>query len=383
MNPTEKTLVRLSKSILGKAEAEAVERILCQSGYVGMGEEVDLFERELAEYLGVPRDWVVSTNTGTSALHLAAEAVSGPGDAVLVQSLTYVASFQAIRAAGAEPISCEVHPRTFAIDLNDAEKRFVKNVKAVMPVHYAGSPGDLDGIYAFAKKKGIRVIEDAAHAFGSCYKGRRIGSFGDIVCFSFDGIKNITSGEGGAIVTSDPDVLARVKDARLLGVEKDSGKRFASKRSWDFDVRIQGYRYHMSNVMASIGRVQLKKFELEMAPKRITLAKYYHKKLQGRDDVILLDCDLDATVLHIQVVRIPGGKRNTVREALEAEKIQTGLHYKPNHLLSLFGGGQERLPVTEKLYDEILTLPLHPDLECSNIDRICEIMDKQLVGKCQ
>lgn len=142
-----------------------------------------------------------------------------------------------------------------------------------MPVHYASNPVDLDGVYAFAEKHGLRVIEDAAHAFGCLYKGRKIGSFGDVACFSFDGIKNITCGEGGCIVTSDQAVAEAARDGRLLSVEKDTEKRFSGQRSWEFDVERQGWRYHMSNVMAAIGRVQLTRLDGEFAPKRRELAR--------------------------------------------------------------------------------------------------------------
>ena len=171
--------------------AEAVRRVICEDGYLGIGKEVQQFEADVAAYLGVPASWVISVNTGTAALHLAVEAVLGHGSGaeVLVPSLTFVASFQAISGAGAVPVACDARLDTATIDLADAEKRLTPCTKAIMPVHYASNPVNLDGVYAFAEKHGLRVIEDAAHAFGCLYKGRKIGSFGDVACFSFDGIK--------------------------------------------------------------------------------------------------------------------------------------------------------------------------------------------------
>lgn len=372
--------LRLSQSIVGEAEAIAVSKVLCEQGYLGMGTEVNLFECELAEFLGVPREWVVCVNTGTSALHLAVEAVTSRGDQVLIQSLTYVASFQAISAARAVPVSCEINPDTMTIDLLDAEIRYTNQTKAIMPVHYASSTGDLEAVYSFAKRKNIRVIEDAAHAFGCRYKGRKVGSFGDIVCFSFDGIKNITSGEGGAIVTSDRDVLAKVRDARLLGVEKDTERRFLGERSWEFDVRRQGYRYHMSNIMAAIGRVQLKKFPYQLAPRRVELVRRYRNRLSYLRGIRLLECDLESIVPHILPIRILGGRRNAVKNVLEQQGVATGIHYKPNHMLSLYGGGTIELPVTEKAYDELLSLPLHPGLADGDVDHVCQIMESFFGG---
>ncbi len=195
--------IRLSKSCIGQEEIDAVTDVLKRE-YLGMGIDVHKFEDDLKEFFG--RD-VTLVNTGTAALHLACQGIGlKEGDEVLVQSLTYVACFQAIRATGATPIACEVTDDTLTIDLEDAERKVTPRTKAIMPVHYAGQAGDLDAVYAFAKKHNLRVIEDASHGFGTIYKGRKIGSFGDVACISMDGIKNITSGEGGMIITDDPKV---------------------------------------------------------------------------------------------------------------------------------------------------------------------------------
>jgi len=365
-------IIRLSRSIVERAEAEAVSRVIVEDGYLGMGKEVQLFEKEIAAFLGVPKEWVICVNSGTAALHLAVEAVTQPGDEVLVQSLTYLATFQAISAAGADPIACEVLPQNIIIDLQDAEKRRSSATKAIMPVHYASNPGNLGCLYRFAQKYNLRVIEDAAHAFGCTYNGRKIGSIGDIVCFSFDGIKNITSGEGGAVVTEDQEVAQYIRDARLLGVEKDTEKRYSGQRSWEFDVHRQGYRYHMSNIMAAIGRVQLRRFAGEFASKRQVLARRYRENLGECNGIRFLDADLYESIPHIQPVRVLNGKRDIFRAFLEERNIGTGIHYKPNHLLAYYGGGRISLPVTEKLYEELLSLPLHPGLSDGDIEYVCE-----------
>ena len=365
-------IIRLSRSIVGQTEAEAVSRVIIEDGYLGMGRDVQLFEKEIAEFLGVPGEWVVCVNSGTAALHLAVAAVTEPGDEVLSQSLTYLATFQAISAAGAVPVACEILPQNLTIDLQDAARRLTPLSKVIMPVHYASNPGDLDSVYDFARESSLRVIEDAAHAFGCTYKGRKIGSFGDIVCFSFDGIKNITSGEGGAVVTADQGVAQYIRDARLLGVEKDTDKRCSGQRSWEFNVRNQGYRYHMSNIMAAIGRVQLQRFVSEFAPRRQALARKYRELLDKCDGILFFDTDLNAIVPHIQPVKVLYGKRNSLRGFLEERNIGTGIHYKPNHLLSYYGGGRSSLPVTEKLYEELLTLPLHPGLSDADVEYVCE-----------
>jgi dTDP-4-amino-4,6-dideoxygalactose transaminase len=363
-------MIHISRAVVGPAELEAMGRVMRQDGYLGMGREVRAFEEELETYLGGQDRRVICLNSGTAALHLAVQAVTRPGDEVLVQSLTFVATFQAISAAQAVPVACEVAPETLTLDLKDAAQRVTPRTRAVMPVHYASNPGDLEAIYEFARGYGLRVIEDAAHAFGCTYQGRKIGSGGDIVCFSFDGIKNITSGEGGAVVTSDPEVIQSVQDARLLGVQRDTEKRYQGERSWEFDVRQQGYRYHLSNLFAALGRVQLRRFEAEFKPRRIELAQKYRAALLGQKDLRLLHGDPGPIVPHIFPIRVLNGKRDGLRQFLSDRGIESGIHYKPNHLLSYFGGGKGSLPVTEKLYEELLTLPLHSGLTDADLDQV-------------
>jgi dTDP-4-amino-4,6-dideoxygalactose transaminase len=365
-------LIRLSKSCLSDLEKQAVMRVL-DAEFLGMGSEVQQFEQALTAFFGRPAVCVVN---GTAALHLALQACDiGIGDEVLVQSHTYVASFQAISATGATPVACDVDPQNLCFDWRSAEKRITEKTKAIMPVHFSGGVGDLEGIYAFASRHGLRVIEDAAHAFGTVSKGRRVGSFGEVACFSFDGIKNITSGEGGCIVTNDLEILRRVRDTRLLAVEKDTEKRFSGQRSWEFDVVQQGWRYHMSNIMAAIGLVQLHRFS-ELAAKRQLLALRYDKRLSNQQDIRLLKHDYTEVVPHIYVVQLPQHlDRKALQSALLDQGIQTGVHYQPNHALSFYTGSLPKpglLSETERIAGHILTLPLHPDLSESDIDFICD-----------
>ena len=365
--------IRLSKSTVGEREAEALAHVI-EDGRLGMGSSVEKFEKELEGFIGGGRR-VLCVNTGTAALHLAVQACGiGAGDEVLVPTITYIASFQAVSATGATPVACDVDPRTLCLDAADAARRITSRTRAIMPVHYASGQGDLDGVYELARRRGLRVIEDAAHAFGGYWKGARVGATGDVVCFSFDGIKNITSGEGGAVVTSDEEVARRISDARLLGVEKDADKRYQGQRSWEFDATAQGWRYHMSNLMAAIGRVQLQRLDGEFAPRRIALAMRYERLLAGAPNIQTLGLEYGRVVPHIFPVLFGSGLRDTVRQALIADAIECGIHYKPNHLLSLYGGGSVRLPVAEDAYARMLTLPLHVDLTEDEQDRVVDIV---------
>ncbi len=349
--------VRLSKCSISEAEINAVSAVM-RSEYLGMGPVVLEFERAIKKYLDTSMG-VVCVNTGTSALHLALSALGlSDGDEVLVPSLTYVASFQAISATGATPISCEVNLDTLFIDCVDAEKRITDKTKAIMPVHYASSSKGMDLVYLLANKYNLRVIEDAAQAFG-CYRdNEKVGQEGDIICFSFDGIKNITSAEGGAILTSDQQLLNVLSDTRLLGVQKDTEKRFSSQRSWDFEVGHQGFRYHMSNINAAIGIEQLKRIDV-FRGKRQKIASQYIQSLAHIEKLTFLNINQKEIMPHIFVVKTK--QRDKLRQFLLDADIECGIHYKPNHLLKKYCFSKS-LPVTELAYGELISLPCHVDL---------------------
>lgn len=367
-----KEIIRLSKSCISEAEKAAVFGVLDRE-FLGMGSEVKEFENLLTNYFGRECNCVVN---GTAAIQLALQACGiGEGDEVLIPSLTYVASFQAVSATGAIPIACDIDKHTLILDWKDAQKKITKKTKAIIPVHYTGGVGDLKAIYNFASENNLRVIEDAAHAFGTIYEGALIGSFGDIVCFSFDGIKNITSGEGGCVISNDEVVNRKIKDLRLLGVHNDTEKRFSGQRSWEFDVTMQGWRYHMSNVMAAIGIEQFKRKEYFFNQRRI-LAKKYDSIFNKSEKVLTLDRDYDCVVPHIYVVILP---LMTDRLALQAKLlelgIQTGIHYFPSHNLSFFKNqSQNILPVTDKIFPSMLTLPLHPDLKIDDVEYVANCL---------
>lgn len=372
--------IKLSKSCIGDAEVKSVMKVLDKS-FFGMGPEVQKFEYELSSFIGRTAICVVN---GTAALHLALEAAGvSHGDEVLVQSVTYVASFQAIKATGAIPIACDIEPSTLTIDLKDAQEKLTVRTKAIMPVHYAGCVGNIDDIYEFAYKNKLRVIEDAAHAFGTEYRGKKVGSYGDICCFSFDGIKNITSGEGGCIISSDNEVITKIRDSRLLGVENDTENRFKGNRTWDPDVKLQGWRYHMSDIMAAIGREQLKNFNFHKN-KRQSLAKLYVTEIQDKiDSLKLLKHDYNEIVPHIFVVILPDNiDRDRLRSNLSKIGIPTGIHYKPNHLLTYFNEGNKgEFQNTDSIYPKILTLPLHSDLKESDIKFIVDGLQAELINE--
>jgi len=360
-------MIKLSKSCISAKEIKAVNKVLIKE-YLGMGPEVKKFENDLKFFF---KREVVCVSSGTAALQLALQALGvKKGDEVLVPAITYVASFQAISATGAKPIMCDVNKDNLIISIKDAEKKLTKKTKVIMPVFYAGNPGNVEEIYKFSKKNKIRVIEDAAHAFGSTYKKKVIGSFGDVSCFSFDGIKNITSGEGGCVVTNNKKNINTIKDLRLLGVSNDSAKRYTGKRSWNFNVKQQGWRYHMNDMNAAIGRVQLKRFN-HLKKIRQKICRYYDSNFLEFKKVQIFKRDFSQEVPHIYVLLIKDLKRKEqLRKDLLNAGIQTGHHYLPGYKLSYYKSNKNNFPSADSISEKIITLPLHPDLKQQQLDQI-------------
>jgi len=359
-------MIPVQRPSIGREELEAVEAVF-KTGWLGMGSVTKQFEDALKAFLGARH--VVATVNGTAALHLAFDAIGlKPGDEVIVPSFTFVASVQPITAMGAKPVFCEVEEDTLNIDVNDAANRITKRTKAIVPVHYRGMPCDMDGVLKLAKEHDLRVVEDAAHAIGSYYKGRRVGSFGELACFSFDPIKTVTCGEGGAITTQDDGLLDLLQRKRILGIDRDTWSRYQNKRSWFYDVTTQGYRYHMSNINAAIGLVQLKKFEAHNN-RKIAIAKTYDQEFAGLERFQLLRTDYNGLSLFMYVIKVRED-RDRLMKHLEERGIGSGIHYIPSHLFTLYGKKKVHLPVTERLFGQILTLPLFPDMTDDQVARV-------------
>ncbi|MBI1388554.1 MAG: aminotransferase class I/II-fold pyridoxal phosphate-dependent enzyme [bacterium] len=362
-------MIKLAKAAIGPDEMAQIQRVF-DVGWLGMGVQTLEFETAVKEYLGAGH--VIAVNTGTSALHLSLACLGiGPGDEVIVPSLTYVASFQAIAMTGATPVSCESDPETLLIDLDDAEKRLSPRTKAVMPVHYAGQPCDMRRLLSWREKYGLRVVEDAAHAFGSFYGGAKVGSFGDVTCFSFDSIKIITCGEGGVIATNDAELADAARNARLLGVDRESEFRYKNERKWFYDVPCQGYRYHLSNINAAIGLAQLAKLG-EFIERRREICLHYDRAFQPLERIRTIKVDYSTISPFAYIIRVESDLRDEFMNWMKARQIETGIHYLPNHWHSMFRREGESLPVADRLGREIVTLPLHSRLTNDEVDAVIE-----------
>jgi dTDP-4-amino-4,6-dideoxygalactose transaminase len=360
-------MIPVQRPFLGREELEAVQQVF-DSRWLGMGSITKQFEDRLRDYLG--GRYVVSVNTGTSALQLALESLELTArDEVIVPSLTFVASVQVILSAGATPVFCDVEANTLNIDAADALARITDRTKVILPVHYAGVACDIDLLLEEAQARGLRVVEDAAHAFGSTSRGRRIGSFGDITCFSFDPIKNITCGEGGAIVTADQAVVDQWTRRRLLGIDNDTWSRYRNERNWFYEVVSRGHRYHLSNINAAIGLAQLKRID-EFRARKQAIAARYDQALRDQRGLALLERNPEETFPFFYVIRVLDGRRDAMIAHLKGNGIGSGVHYIPNHLQPAFAAFRTPLPVTEQVYDEILTLPLFFEMTDDEVERV-------------
>ncbi|MCM1038214.1 MAG: DegT/DnrJ/EryC1/StrS family aminotransferase [Ruminococcus sp.] len=364
-------MIKVARGCLGEEELAAVKEAFAY-GYFGLAYKVNEFENALKEYLGTSAE-VVATNTGTSALHLALSALGvGTGDEVIVPSFTFVASVQAVEMCGATPILCEVDQDTFLMDIEDVKRKISPRTKVIMPVHYSGNPCDMDELLKIKENTGIRIVEDAAHAIGSTYKGRKIGAFGDITCFSFDSIKVITCGEGGCIVTSDEKILEQSRMKRLLGIDrKTMHTKNWKERSWIYDVNTIGYRYHMSNINAAIGCEQLKKIDLFIIRRR-QLCKLYATRLKDVKGIKLMKMDYDVVAPFMFPIRVLEGRRDELKKRLQECDIETGISYIPNHLFSLFRMDKGAMAISDKIFEEILCLPLHFELSDDDVYEVCD-----------
>jgi perosamine synthetase len=360
-------MISVSRPSINCEELEEIKKVF-KTGWLGLGSVVFEFENKIKEYLGVKN--VIAVNSGTSALHLALDAFGiKEGDEVIVPSLTFCSSIQVITALKAIPVFCEVDPDTLNIDINDVRKKISSKTKAIMPVHYCGNACDIDNLLDIRNENDILIIEDAAHAFGSSYKGKKIGSFGDVTCFSFDPIKNITCGEGGAVVLSDEAVAEEIRRKRILGIDKDTWHRYKNERSWFYEVVTQGYRYHMSNINAAIGLAQLGKIEKFIERKR-NIVKKYNESFRDIRGIKILKWNEDETAPFTYIIRIVDGNRDALMEFLKSKGVGSGIHYIANHIQPFFLPFSLPLPITDKVWKEILTLPLYYDMMDSDIEQV-------------
>ena len=342
-------------------------------GWLGMGATTKEFEERIAEFLGLEGRFVVATNTGTSAFHIALRAAGvGRGDEVITTSFNYVADHQAIRAAGAEVVMCDIRDDNLGIDVAKAEALITPRVKAIDPLHFAGIPCDMDGVYRLARKHGLRVLEDASHAFGTEVGGRKLGSFGDVTWFSFDPVKVVTSIDGGCVVVNSSEEVQHLQRMRLLGVDKDTTERYRNRRAWDYDVLCEGYRYHLTNIMASVGVSQIKR-AAEFIASRQRVCRTYSEAFGPIRCLKVPQTDFAGVSPFIYSLRVLDGRREALIAHLDKRGIEVGIHFIPVHKHTFFESSRRGdMEVTDRVVKEVLTLPLHSLMRLDHVQRVVD-----------
>ena len=349
--------IPISKPFISKEEIKAVEKVL-RSGFLVAGERVRRFEKEFAKYLGVK--YAVATSNGTTALHTALWVLGiGKGDEVITTPFSFIASSNCILYVGAKPVFVDIDERTFNINPDLIEEKITERTKALLIVHLFGQPCDMKPIMKICKKHKLLLIEDCAQAHGAEYKGKKVGTFGDVACFSFYATKNLVTGEGGMIVTN------KKKTAELARMIVDQGQR---KK---YDHAVLGHNFRMTEVEAAIGLIQLKKLE-KLNEKRRRNAEFLNERLEEVEEIetpyVLPTCK---HVYHQYVIK--ARKRNKLQEYLLKKRIGTAVHYpKPIYKQGAYRklGFDLRLPKVEKVVKEVLSLPIHPLLKRDDLERI-------------
>lgn len=358
-------------------EEYAASRAALELGWLGMGSYVNQFEEAVRNFLGAADRHVAAVSTGHAALHLALlVAGAGPGDEVITPSFNNVTDFQAILATGAEPVFCDIDDRTLCIDLDKAERLVTPKTRAIIVMDYDCLLCDHARVAEFAAKHKLRVIHDAAHAFGSKYQGRMIGSFSDISIFSFDPVKTLTCIDGGAIVVRNPQELEMIHEMRLVGMSQPSSLMYQNQRAWTYDVKRLGFRYHMANLHAAIGLAQLSKID-RISETRRAACRHYNKQLQGIPGLTLPLTDFRDITPFLYYVRVPETKRDSFRAFLKEQGVDTGIHWQPGHWFSLLKNFRRGdLSVTERVGKEIVSLPLHSSMSRDAMDRVVQSVQR-------
>ena len=370
-------------------ELSNIKEVLA-SGWLTTAGKCFEFETKFAAEVG--GRFAVAVNSATAALHLAMEAIGiGPGDEVVVPSLTFTASAEVVRYMGADPVFVDVEYGTGLITAGIIEQALNKNpkVKAVMVVHFGGQAAAMDQIMELCSSRGVKVVEDAAHAFPTRYQDRMIGTWGDATCFSFYANKTITTGEGGMLVTNDEAIAKRAKIMRLHGIDRDVWNRFTSARpSWEYDVIAPGFKYNLPDLAAAVGLAQLERAHEFRQQRQAVVASYYEsfRSLPGVDLPVLHGSMEHHSWHFFWLVLGPEARldRNAFIEGLMKQEIGFSVHYKPLHRMTYYREryrlSVEDFPGTERHWRGCVSLPLYPSMTSAEIACVTKVVRKLLTS---
>lgn len=372
--------------LIEEDDMRAVREVM-ESGWITTGPKAAQFEQEFARYTGVRH--AIAVNSGTAALHLAFDAIGlGEGDEVVLPTLTFAATAEAVAYCRARPVLVDIDAQSFNLDPVQAEHAITARTRAIVPVHMAGQPCDMDALLHTARARGLHVIEDAAHALPARYRGRTVGTIGDITCFSFYATKSITTGEGGMVTTAADDWADRMRVMRLHGISKDAWKRYTAEGSWRYEILAPGFKYNLTDMQGALGLTQLAKCD-SMWQRRSLLAERYTEALSTLDAYELPASRPDVQhAWHLYVIRIRPGAltihRDRVIEELKQRGIGVSVHFIPLHLHPYYrdrwGYRPGDFPVAENYFDRCISLPLYPAMaeedQTRVIDALTEIAER-------
>lgn len=363
------------KQAINKNDIERVVEVL-KSDFLTTGPMVDQFEEKIAEYVG--SKYAVVVSNGTAALHAACFAADiGPGDEVITTAMTFAASANCVLYQGGTPVFADIDPKTYNIDPKSIKEKITDKTKAIIPVHFTGQSVDLDPIIELAKKYNLKIIGDAAHAIGTKYKDKKIGSIADMTEFSFHPVKTITSGEGGAITTNSKELYDKLKLFRTHGITKDSDELINNGGSWFYEQQDLGYNYRLTDIQCALGISQLERIE-EFKKRRQEITKKYNKAFKDIDEIILQEePDFSDTSRHLYIIQLVLEKLNIGRKeffnALRDRNIGVNVHYIPVYYHPYYkelGYEKGLCPYAEKLYDRMITIPLHPSMTDEDVNYV-------------
>lgn len=371
---------------IGEEEIAEVVSAL-RSGWVTTGPKTKQFEADFAAFIGGGVE-AIAVNSATAGLHLGLEALGvGPGDEVITTTHTFTATAEIIRYLGADPVFVDVDPLTLCIDVPGIERAITSRTKAIIPVHFGGRSADMQALLALAKKHGLRVMEDAAHALPTTCGGKMIGTLeSDVTVFSFYANKTITTGEGGMLVTRDPELAKRAKVMRLHGINRDAFDRFTSKApSWYYEIVAPGFKYNMTDIASSLGIHQLKRAN-EFQAKRARIAALYDEALAGLPIILPPHAEQgDVHSWHLYVTQLADGAgigRDQFIERLFEQGIGCSVHYIPLHLQPYWRDTYkltpEMFPNSQRIYERTVTLPLYTRMTEADVARVVAAVKRAL-----
>jgi len=372
--------IRLFKPSIGKKELENIKKVFDRE-WLGLGPMVSEFENKWTEYIGCKKS--IGVNSATAALHLALKAFHFPkGKKVLVPAITFTSTANVVLYNDLEPVFVDVEYETVSMDFDDLEKKYDDDCVALIPVHNGGYPVPMDRLMTFADDKGLKVIEDCAHCAGGIYKGKKLGTWGHIGCFSFEEKKCMTTGDGGMICSDDIELIEPLNPYRWVGIDKDTWRRAsdfsnannADAKHWHYDISVLGYKYNMNDVAAAIGLAQLEKLD-EMNKKRSRIILKY---IDGIKELNFIESIFPyEPIKHVYwFFGIRTEKRDKLIIHLKNNGIATGVHFYPLTMQPLFKPYKKNCPVAEKIWKNFITLPSHVDLTDEEIEYIIDALSQ-------